>query len=62
MEGWQSGGNLESPKMHGLSQKFLPNSQGPPIVVVLGSGGPISALQLSASAKHKQPRVSNNGP
>ena len=42
--------------------KMMPNGQGPPTVNVQGSGNPISALQLSASAKHEQPRVSNNGP
>ena len=43
-------------------QKMMQNGRGTPTVFVQGSGDPVSALQLSASDQHEQPRVSSNGP
>ena len=42
--------------------KMMPSGLGTSTSFVQGSGDPVSALQLSASAQHKQPRVSSNVP
>ena len=57
MKWWQP----KEPQNTQFVPKMMANGWGTPTVVVQGSGDPVSALQLSTSSQHEQPRVSSNG-